>query len=130
VRGTACGVVRAGMGAGTLHVNVYFHWCEAGRKLGLVLSEGFVGIAIQPTLARLRGSDHRMSTGVRVLAGVLIWRAVAAQRDSTRLARPEMHPIGTDLYALFAFTAFRLLDRLYRDRIQMSTTSDIHNGLA
>ena len=72
VRGVACGVVRAGMGAGTLHVNVYFHRCEAGRKLGLVLSEGFVWIAVQPTLALLRRCDHRMSTGVRVFAGVLI----------------------------------------------------------
>ena len=71
-----------------------------------------------------------MSGGVRVFAGVLIRRAVAAQRDSTRLARPEMHPIGTDLHALFAFTALWLLDRPNRDRIQMSTTLDIHNGLA
>jgi hypothetical protein len=55
-----------------------------------------------------------MSTGVRVFAGVLIWRAVAAQRDSTRLARPEMDPIGTDLYAFFAFATMRLLDRLNR----------------
>ena len=130
MRGTACGVVRAGMGAGTLHVNVYFHRCEAGRKLGLVLSEGFVGIAIQPTLARLRRCDHRMSTGVRVLAGVLIRRAVAAQRDSTRLARPEMHPIGTDLYAFFAFAAMRLLDRLNLNRIQMRTPSGTHDRLA
>ena len=88
MRGGRVCVVRAGMGAGTLHVNVYFHRCEAGRKLGLVLNQGFVWIAVQPMLARLRGSDHRMSTGVRVLAGVLIRRAVAAQRDSTRLACP------------------------------------------
>ena len=64
-----------------------------------------------------------------MFAGVLIWRAVAAQRDSTRLARPEMHPIGTDLHAFFAFASLRLLDRLNRDRIQMSTTTDIHDRL-
>jgi hypothetical protein len=61
-----------------------------------------------------------------MFAGVLIWRAVAAQRDSTRLARPEMHPIGTDLYTLFTFAATRLLDRLNCNLIEMRTTSDIH----
>jgi len=70
-----------------------------------------------------------MSTCVRVFAGMLIGGAVAAQRDSTLLARPEMHPIGTDLYAFFAFAALRLLNRLDRDRLQMSTTSDIHDRL-
>jgi len=34
-----------------------------------------------------------VTTGMRVFAGVLIRRAVAAQRDSTRLARPQMHTI-------------------------------------
>jgi hypothetical protein len=58
-----------------------------------------------------------MPTGVRVFAGVLIRRAVAAQRDSTRLTRPEMHPVGTGLYAFFAFATMRLLDRLDRNRI-------------
>ena len=80
-------------------------------------------------LGRLRRRDHRMSTGVRVLAGVLIRRAVAAQRDSTRLARPEMHPIRTDLHAFFAFATVRLLDRLNRDRIQMRTSSRTHDRL-
>ena len=70
-----------------------------------------------------------MSTGVRVFAGVLIWRAVAAQRDSTRLARPEMHPIGTDLHAFFALAPVRLLDRLNLYRIQMRTASSIHDRL-
>ena len=66
---------------------------------------------------------------MRVFAGVLIRGAVAAQRDSTRLARPEMHPIGTDLHAFFAFAPVRLLDRLNLNRIQMSTTSGIHDRL-
>jgi len=70
-----------------------------------------------------------MSTGVSMFAGVLIWRAVAAQRDSTRLARPEMHPIGTDLHTFFAFAATRLLDRVNRNLIEMRTTSDIHDRL-
>ena len=80
-------------------------------------------------LARLRRRDHRMSTGMRVLAGVLIRRAVAAQRDSTRLARPEMHPIRADLHAFFAFATRRLLDRLNRNRIQVRTPSCIHDRL-
>jgi hypothetical protein len=129
VRGAACDVVRAGMGAGTLHVNVYFRRCEAGRKLGLVLSQGFVWIAVQPMLAWLRRRDYGVTAGIRVFAGVLIWRAVAAQRDSTCLARPEMHPIGTDLYAFFAFATMRLLDRLNRDCIQMRTASGTHDRL-
>ena len=80
-------------------------------------------------LARLRRCDHRMSTGVRMFAGVLIRRAVAAQRDPTRLARSEMHPVATDLYAFFAFATMRLLDRLNRDRIQMRTSSGTHGRL-
>ena len=80
-------------------------------------------------LPRLCRCDHGMSTGVRVFAGVLIRRAVAAQRDSTRLARPEMHPIGTDLHAFFAFAPVRLLDRLNLYRIQMRTASSIHDRL-
>ena len=80
-------------------------------------------------LARLRRRDHWMSTSVRMFAGVLIRRAVAAQRDSTCLARPEMHPIRTDLHAFFAFAAMRLLDRLNRNRIQMRTPSGTHDRL-
>jgi hypothetical protein len=99
------------------------------RNRRSIFSEGLIWIAVEPMFPRLRGSDHRMSTGVRVLAGVLIRRAVAAQRDSTRLARPQMHPIGTDLYAFFAFATMRLLDRLNRDRIQMRTASGIHDRL-
>ena len=51
-----------------------------------------------------------MLTGVRVFAGMLIRRAVAAQRDAACLARAQMDPIAVDLYALFAFTTLRLLD--------------------
>jgi hypothetical protein len=51
-----------------------------------------------------------MSRGVRVFAGVPIRRAVAAKRDSTSLAGPQMNPICADLYAFFAFTTLRLFD--------------------
>jgi hypothetical protein len=70
-----------------------------------------------------------MSTGMRVFAGVLIRRAVAAQGDPTRLARTEMDPICTDLHAFFAFPSLRLFDRPARNRIQMRTTLGIHNRL-
>ena len=67
-----------------------------------------------------------MSTGVRMFASVLIRRAVAAQRDSTRLARPQMNPVAADLYTFFAFAPMRLLDRLNLNRIQMRTPSVGH----
>jgi len=62
-----------------------------------------------------------------MFAGVLIWRAVAAQRDSTRLARSQMNPVATNLHAFFAFAPVRLIDRLNRNRIQMRTASRIHD---
>src|SRR5262245_6081232 len=92
-----------------------------------IFSKGVIRIAVQPMLAGLRRCDHGVTAGVRVFAGVLIRRAVAAQRDSTCLARPEMHPIRTDLYAFFAFATMRLLDRLNLNRIQMGTASGIHD---
>ena len=97
------------------------------RNRRSIFSEGLVWIAVQPMLARLRRCDHRMSTGVRVFAGVVIRRAVAAQRDSTRLARPQMNPVTTDFHALFAFPAFRLFDGF--DCIQMRTAAGIHDLL-
>ena len=129
---------RAGMRSAVSGVNAYFQprklkgravADQKTRNLRSIFGESLVGVAVQPMLSRLRRCDHRMTTGVRVFAGVLIRRAVATQRDAARLARPEMHPIGTDLYAFFTFATMRLLDRLNRDRIQMSTTSDIHDRL-
>ena len=66
-----------------------------------------------------------MSAGMRVLARMLVWRAVATERDPTCLAGPQMNPVRTDLYAFFAFAALRLLDRL--DRIKMRTASVGHD---
>ena len=99
------------------------------RNRRSIFDEGLIWIAVQPALAWLRRCDHRMSTGVRVFAGVLIRRAVAAQRDSTCLARPQVNPVAADLYAFFAFATMRLLDRLNRDRIQMRTASRTHDRL-
>jgi hypothetical protein len=70
-----------------------------------------------------------MSSGVRMFAGVLIRRAVAAKRRSTCLACAQMNPVTIDLYAFFTFATMRLLDRLNRNRIQMRTTSGTHDQL-
>jgi len=51
-----------------------------------------------------------MPAGVRMFARMPVPRAVAAQRDATCLARPQMNPGVTDLHALLAFPALRLLD--------------------
>jgi len=51
-----------------------------------------------------------MTARVRMFGRVMVWRAVATERDSTCLAGPQMNPVRTDLNALFAFAAFRLLD--------------------
>lgn len=101
----------------------------AARNRRSIFSEGLVWIAVQPMLARLRRRDHRMSTGMRVFAGVLIRRAVAAQRNSTCLTRPQMNPVAADLNAFFAFATMRLLDRLNLNRIQMRTPSGTHDRL-
>jgi hypothetical protein len=47
---------------------------------------------------------------MRVFAGVSIWRAVATERKTACLARPQMHPVVADLDAFFAFAALRLFD--------------------
>ena len=66
---------------------------QEARNRCSIFGERLVWVAVEPAFARLRRCDHRMSTGMCMFTGVLIWRAVAAQRDSTRLARPEMHPV-------------------------------------
>jgi hypothetical protein len=66
-----------------------------------------------------------MACGVRVFGRVVVRRAVAAKRDSTSLAGPQMHPLRADLYAFFAFAALRLFDRI--DRVKMRATSIGHD---
>jgi hypothetical protein len=51
-----------------------------------------------------------MPTLVRVLGGVTIRRAIAAERDAACLTSPQMNPVVADLRAFFAFTALRLFD--------------------
>jgi hypothetical protein len=69
-----------------------------------------------------------MSTLARVFAGVLIWRAVTAERDATFLTGAQMNPGAANLYALFAFATLRLFDGF--DCIQMRTASGTHDRLA
>ena len=51
-----------------------------------------------------------MPARVRVFARVMVWRAVATERDSTCLAGPQMNPVRTDLHALRALAPLRLFD--------------------
>lgn len=66
-----------------------------------------------------------MPARVRVLACMPVWRAVAAECRAARLTGAQMHPVRTDLHALFAFTALRLFDRI--DRVKMRATSIGHS---
>src|SRR6266702_1807139 len=68
-----------------------------------------------------------MLRGMRVFAGVPIWRTVATEGHVTRLARPQMYPVAADLHAFFAFGALRLLDCF--DCIQMRAAAVVHDWL-
>ena len=91
-------------------MSMHFRTREAVHFCGSVFTESVVRITIQPSFPRLRGRDDRMSTGVRVFAGVTIRRAVAAQCHAAGLTRAKMNPVIAEFDALFAFTALRLLD--------------------
>ena len=45
---------------------------DKGQRISSIFAEGVVRITVEPTLAGLRRSDDRMSSGVRVFAGVTI----------------------------------------------------------
>ena len=68
-----------------------------------------------------------MTAAVGVFGGVLIRRAVATERNSTRLARPQMHPVAADLNAFFTFAALWLLDG--PNPVKMRTASGVHASL-
>lgn len=91
----------------------------------LVFRKRVVSVAVQPALFRLRRCNHRMTARARVLARVTIGRAVAAEGLAASLARPQMHPIGTDLYTLFTFQALRMFDVL--NCVEMRAALVIHN---
>ncbi len=62
---------------------------------------------------------------MRVFAGVLIRRAVAAERDATCLTGPQMNPVCTDLHALFAFAALRMFYRPNRFEMGAGRHGDV-----
>src|SRR5713226_5302742 len=70
-----------------------------------ILREAIVRITIQPPLSRLLGGHHGMSTAAGMLGGVLVGRAVAAERGAALLARTQMDPRRADLHALRALPA-------------------------
>jgi hypothetical protein len=76
----------------------------------LVLPKSIVGIAVQPSLARLSRRNDGMTTRVGVFGCMAVWRRITAQRDVACLARPQMNPFGARLYALFADARFWLLN--------------------
>ena len=92
-----------------------------------VFGKGLVRITVKPAFARLGRCNNWMPAGTRVFAGVLIGRAIAAQRNSTLLARPQMNPVAADLYAFFAFASVRLSDGF--NCVQMRTAPTTHNCL-
>jgi hypothetical protein len=51
-----------------------------------------------------------MPARVRVFARMMVWRAVATERESTCLAGPQMNPVRTNLHALRALAPLRLFD--------------------
>jgi hypothetical protein len=75
-----------------------------------VFGESVVGIAVHPSLTVFAGRDHRMPTRVRVLAGVLVGRAITATRATAFLAGTKMNPSRSNLYAVLALLPLRVLD--------------------
>src|SRR5207244_3195194 len=75
-----------------------------------VFRHDVVGIAVEPALLGLSRGNHRVPDRVRVLGRVPIRRVVAAERRAALLTRPQMHPLGADLHARLALSAFRTLD--------------------
>src|SRR2546430_7122700 len=70
-----------------------------------IFREHVVRVTVQPPLARLLQRHHRVLGGAGVLRGMLVGRAVAAQRRAALLAGSQMHPLRADLHALGALPA-------------------------
>src|SRR6266699_5878370 len=96
------------------------------RVASSVLREQLVGIAVQPPFSRLRRGDHGMPGGLRMLGGVTVGGAVAAQGGAALLARAQMDPLRLDLDALGALAVLGLLH--VGDGAQMSATSVGHRS--
>jgi hypothetical protein len=83
----------------------------------LIIGEGVVRIAIQPTLAGLRRCNYRVPAPTCVLARVLLRRAVAAKGRAALLTCAQMEPSSADLHTLSALTALSMLDRCNRGKM-------------
>jgi len=62
-----------------------------------------------------------------MLGGVAIRRVVTTQRRAARLTGAQVHPLGADLHALFAFPSLRVFDA--RNRLDMYTRFVRHDAL-
>ena len=80
-------------------------------RYSLVFNKDVVEIAIEPALSRLCGSNHGMRAQARMFAGVLIWRAIAAESGAAVLAGPEVDPGRSNFDALLTFEPCWLFDR-------------------
>ena len=76
----------------------------------LVFGKRLIGITVKPLLTAFTGSDDRMPGSVRMFGSMSIWRTVATPGPATLLARPQMHPRGSDLHTLFANALVRQFD--------------------
>src|SRR6266446_2574413 len=65
-----------------------------------------------------------MAGRARVFAGMLIRRAIAAERRAAFLACPQVDPRGANLHAFLALAVLWLFDR--GDRVDMRTASVRH----
>jgi hypothetical protein len=117
IRRTSTGCSGGFAGEGALH----------GRFVISVFSEIFIGVAIQPALARLRRRDDGMPSYLRVLRGVTIRGVVTTMSTSAFLARAQVDPVTTDLYAFVALIPLRRLDR--GNRAEVSAASFCHEPL-
>lgn len=59
-----------------------------------------------------------MARRVRMFCGVLINRTIATPRPAAYLARPQVHPRGTDLHTLFADALLWVFD--FGDGVDMN----------
>src|SRR5207237_3043025 len=91
-----------------------------------ICRETVVRITIEPPRPRLLGSDHGVSARPRMLGGMLVGRAVAAQRGAALLAGAQMHPLRVDLHALGALPALAVSHR--SDRLEMNAARVGHRA--
>ena len=82
----------------------------ANTSLWLILGEGVVWVAVQPTLAAFGRGDYRMTGRTRVLRCVLVGRAVATTCSAALLTGAQVKPAITSLYTVFTNPLFRLLN--------------------